>query len=157
MHKLVTELLNQHHPQRFIPIDVVSIALSLGVQLIPFPEEERVKTGWFKVHDGKITFFYNSKDTHIRRRYSIAFQIAQAALNQGYQSKATTADDYGLNSEKQENIEANDFAINLLVPKPFLRHYATEKNVTIADLSKIFFVSEVAIRTRLIRDGLISK
>ncbi|MFA7284847.1 MAG: ImmA/IrrE family metallo-endopeptidase [Candidatus Absconditabacterales bacterium] len=117
-------------------------------------------SGVVQEKDGKYYVYVNAKDSDGRKRFTIAHELGHIVLghvptggilkdNLKFRDPTHNYTD----EEKKQEVEANDFAANLLMPSE-----AVQKNFslfdTISELAKFFNVSEQAMRFRLDNLGL---
>lgn len=134
------------------PIDPEKIAEDEGLRVIyadfESPDSEEV-SGFFRLNEKSIIINNDISDNRIT--FTIAHELAHYYLHQEYIKSNNYIpmprwDEYG--SEKPvEEIEADNFAANLLVPLRMLKHY--KNYASEYELSRLFFVSEDVIRNRL--------
>lgn len=144
---LISEL-GYLHP----PIDPEDVARALGIDVTfatfaaPFDQEV---SGFFDPENNEIVI--NEKEYPKRQTFTIAHEIGHYRLHRDH----LMSDDYGIvmrSSELKKNRppeerEADAFAANLLVPRPFLERY--KSIATVKELSDLFMVSIPVIRNRL--------
>jgi Zn-dependent peptidase ImmA (M78 family) len=134
------------------PIDPEIIAQGEGLRIVYAqfepPHNEKV-SGFFRLSDK--TIYVNDEISGNRITFTIAHEMAHYFLHQDY----IKGNDYvpmPRNNEYEgpkppEEVEADTFAANLLVPLSMLKKYADVATVT--ELTRLFFVSEEVIRHRL--------
>lgn len=98
------------------------------------------------------TIFYN-KNKHLhRKRFTVAHELGHLVL--GHTSDVYEPAD--LNSSKPEEVEANEFAAELLIPtKALKKDYAAEQDTK--KLANKYLVSEEALVIKVKSCGLLSK
>lgn len=134
------------------PVDPERIAEAEGLRVVyaefEHPDNENV-SGFFRLADK--TIVVNNEISDSRITFTIAHELAHYCLHQEY----IKSNDYipmprnnSYDGEKPtEEIEADTFAANLLVPLHMLRQYrAFASN---AELAKLFFVSDEVIANRI--------
>jgi Zn-dependent peptidase ImmA (M78 family) len=144
-------------------VPVLDIAKSLGikVQLGPLPED----LSGFLVHEkGAVVIGVNSLHPKPRQTFTVAHELGHYHLHPANNfidrkliyfrdTRSTTAVD-------RKEIEANQFAANLLMPERFLHHELKGQSVDLEDedrlanLAKIFGVSVQALMFRLLNLNL---
>ena len=124
------------------PVDVEYIAqrIGVGVQYAQDP-------GWAGAvsSDGPFaTIWVREEDHRTRQRFIIAHELGHLMLHPG-----TNFRDVSFDGNPQE-VEANEFAAELLMPSAFIKHYF-ELAPDPAELATIFDVSHAAVVVRLDR------
>ena len=99
----------------------------------------------------KATIGYNNSQHPHRQRFTVAHEIGHLLL--GHTGKNLILD---LNSKKSEEVEANQFAAELLMPLDMIKKDLQNKRNS-KDIAKIYNVSEEAVWWRLYDCELISK
>jgi len=99
----------------------------------------------------KATIGYNNSQHPHRQRFTVAHEIGHLLL--GHTGKNLILD---LNSKKSEEVEANQFAAELLMPLDMIKKDLQNKRNP-KDIAKIYNVSEEAVWWRLYDCELISK
>jgi Zn-dependent peptidase ImmA (M78 family) len=134
------------------PIDPERLAEEEGVRVLYAqfePPADKDFSGFFRLKDKTIIVNDEISDNIIT--FTIAHELGHYFLHKEYiQSNNYTpmprSNNYGGNKPEEE-VEADTFAADLLVPLPILKKY---KDVaSIRELSELFFVSEEVIRRRL--------
>lgn len=139
---------------RSIPVDPVEIARSMGVTVRPGNASELNKaSGWYR-NNGIPTIIYNTAESKVRQRFTIAHELGHHVLDHGPRPRDTISafeDPYD-----PYEIEANQFAAELLMPDFALKILIEKKNVTsLKSLATAFNVSEHAMYIRLKKLGYI--
>lgn len=98
------------------------------------------------------TIGYNKNQHPHRQRFTVAHEIGHLLL--GHTAKNFILD---LNSRKPEEIEANQFAAELLMPLAMLKEDFQNGNKDIKYIAERYNVSEDAVWWRLIDSKLLSK
>lgn len=166
-------LLKKYNLFDLIPIDVFSLAKSIGINFIDHKLSDDI-SGVLIINNGIGSIGYNSNHPIVRQRFTVAHEIGHFVLNHSREgsvfidqpSKHMTTKLYrNSNSSSGENlqeIEANNFAASLLMPK---KHVIPQsKNYSISDLTgngiekmaKVFNVSTQSMIFRLINLDIIS-
>lgn len=150
-----------------VPVENVANTLGLKIQRSPLPDNLSgllVRTKNFK----RPVIGVNSTHATVRQRFTIAHEIAHFILHEGEEihvdrnifikfrnSASSTA-------EKPEEIVANGFAAELLMPKSFLEADLNEQNLDLGDedllddLAERYKVSRQAMAFRLSKLGFLS-
>ena len=96
---------------------------------------------------GKMKILANAKDNIARKNFTTAHELGHYLLNHNIENGYTVLlRDMGAMIKTPIEQEANCFAANVLVPKPFLRHYLDNYSPTNKQLAGVFGVSEDVIR-----------
>lgn len=143
-----------------VPIETVARGLGLQVQAASLGDEI---SGVLVVQNGKGVIGYNADQAPVRQRFSIAHEVAHFVLHQSMQElfidKSYTAvfrrDQRSSTGEHRIEIEANQFAAVLLMPKTILFKELRQIDFDLADecaldtLADRFKVSAQAMSIRL--------
>lgn len=153
------------------PVRVDKIAEKLKAKLTfePFDGEDDISGILYR--DEKQTIIgINSSHSNVRQRFTIAHEIGHLVLHEGelfvdQAVRVNFRDKRSSLAVNQQEIEANKFAAELLMPDEMIRH-EVEKRVTkkkgvtesqlLAELARVFDVSEQAMGFRLFNLGIIS-
>ncbi|MBC7382943.1 MAG: ImmA/IrrE family metallo-endopeptidase [Bacteroidia bacterium] len=144
------------------PVPVEKIALSLGVDVMPYNLGEEV-SGILAINDGKGTIGYNLQHSKGRQRFTVAHELGHYIMHRNTKKELFVDKDYILkfrsnkkysSTELKQEREANAFAAALLMPKDFiLSELAKEQTITenelIEVLAKRFEVSVPAMTYRI--------
>lgn len=134
-----------------MPLDVISVATKLlGLRLQFKPLEESV-SGCLKFIDGRWTVYINSLDHPKRQRFTLAHEIAHFILHRDNVGYNFVDREFFRSSSSQDKIEleANNFAGAILIPKDELKKLVVEKNIRELDtLSDFFDTSAIAVKVR---------
>ena len=153
------------------PVSVDKIAAILKAQLSfePFEGEDAISGMLYR--DEKQTIIgINSSHGRPRQRFTIAHEIGHLVLHKGelfvdQGVRLNFRDKRSSLAEDQQEIEANKFAAELLMPEEMIRQEVqkctTKKKITTEDqlmseLARVFDVSEQAMGYRLFNLGIIS-
>lgn len=96
---------------------------------------------------------YNQEQHPHRQRFTIAHEIGHLLL--GHTQKGGLG--FDLESKKPEEIEANKFAAELLMPMEMLKFDVEKNNLNVKEIATKYNVSEIAVWWRLSESGLINK
>jgi Zn-dependent peptidase ImmA (M78 family) len=168
------ELLLRKYQIKRPPVDVDELADKLGYQLVYRYFDDAELSGMvIRDATGNITIGINTLHARVRQRFSVAHEIghAQRHLVEGEDvivdppaRSIYKRDRRSSLAEDTKEIEANQFAAGLLMPRSFIRDVAKEllripNNLTIASLidalATTFEVSNQAMKFRLINLGVI--
>jgi len=103
-------------------------------------------------HGESATIGYNQNQHRHRQRFTVAHEIGHFVM--GHTNKNSTFD---LNSKKPEEIEANQFAAELLIPLALLNKELKNGNKDVEKIAEVFDVSEESVWWKLRECNLISK
>lgn len=141
----------QMHLQN-VPVDVEALAYDLGLNLkyedLPDDIAGKLERDWLAPAGFRITV--DSSDGHRRKRFTIAHEIAHYMLHRDLLPEEGVTDSALYRSSLSDDMErhANRFAAQILLPETKVREaYRSEKSL--AALSRIFDVSDAALRIRL--------
>lgn len=150
-----------------VPVDVNAIAGYLGLSVVEEDLEDSV-SGMLVLKNGRGVIGVNENHHPNRRRFSVAHEIAHYLLHHESASVFVDAnpvffrDDDSAAGTKQQEIEANAFASELLVPAAALRERVYQEAVDPYDdaaahrLARTFGISAQALTIKLVRLGLIA-
>lgn len=147
------------------PIDVIRIAEDLGINVV-FQPLDREVSGVLVVKDGRATMGVNVSHYPNRQRFTIAHEIGHFMLHKPksgvfvdttytYYRDPTASDGSIL-----EEIQANAFAAELLMPENFIKEYLEvcffdlHDPDAVQEMTNLFEVSEQALAVRLVNLGL---
>ncbi|MBA5249938.1 MAG: ImmA/IrrE family metallo-endopeptidase [Gammaproteobacteria bacterium] len=149
--KLFNEVIEKFHGE--YPTPVVAIAEKLGISVV---EKDFDNTDFYgeisKDDDNKYTISINSKSDAPRIRNTVAHEIGHFVKHEDFFQEHNVISDVKLNFKKtgydeleliQED-EANEFAIELLVPKKQAFKMLTEGK-TIQEIAHTFIVPEATV------------
>lgn len=153
-----------------IPIDVESIVKTEGI-LIRREELEDAVSGMLVIKDDQAVIGVNAKHHPNRQRFTVAHEFGHYLLHRNLsnvffdESVVFFRDKEAAEGSKYQEIEANVFAAELLMPESVLKERLTEQPLDAFDesdesafrkLASEFGVSIQALTIRLTRLGLIS-
>ncbi len=144
-----------------LPIPIESIVAKNKVRLLPFDLGENI-SGVLVIENGEATIGYNKNEHRVRNRFTIAHELGHFILHKDkdlFVDKGFKVMFRGVSSgdkyNKQDEIEANEFAANLLMPENLLRSEIAKLDLDFTDeesikqLAKKFDVSTVAMSFRM--------
>ncbi len=140
------------------PVDVHRIAKHLGFDVIPFDFPDSVSGVTFIEHGVK-SIGVNAGHAPTRQRFSIAHEIAHYLHgHEAYdERKVHVEENRGfLNSHNRQEMEANEFAAELLMPLYLLRQEITGPELDVPALARRYQVSEQAMWIQLFDHRLVS-
>lgn len=134
------------------PVDPEAIAETLGVRVLyaDFGAHKEMISGLIQFQNDSATILINAAESANRKTFTIAHELGHFMMHKewakGPNYVLPRRNGYAV-TKPNEEVEADAFAANLLVPKAMLKKYATSASVF--ELSKIFVVSEAVINNRL--------
>jgi Zn-dependent peptidase ImmA (M78 family) len=166
----VRRLLREHHVDE-VPVPVEAIARSMGLPIVETAMDADVSGALIRSGDLQ-GIAVNASQAPVRKRFTIAHELAHFLLNHVDKDhvdwKFTVIRRDGRSSEAQDDqeIAANFFAANLLMPRDHLRRDVEkfkgfDGEVQLGDaeifmLARRYKVSDTAMRYRLQSLGLLS-
>ncbi len=140
-----------------IPVDPKQVAYSLDMavrELDPLGADS-ILSGKFEYDDGTPVCYYNSSEAPVRQRFTIAHEIGHYVLGHG-RAMRDPATNFTLGKLDYREVQANQFAASLLMPKNVVKNMVRHKGIDdVEELADRFFVSQVAMKYRLKNLGLI--
>ncbi|MGK2858147.1 MAG: ImmA/IrrE family metallo-endopeptidase [Thermoanaerobaculia bacterium] len=109
------------------PVDVETIAQRLGISVRYSPLERSISGTAIRRADGRSIIGVNSNDVLPRQRFSLAHELAHVLLHSDTEFHLDEGALIGFRSEESSKatnpreIEANQFAAELLMPEQFIR------------------------------------
>ncbi|MEX5635828.1 ImmA/IrrE family metallo-endopeptidase [Parafrankia sp. FMc2] len=151
------------------PVPVEQIAISLGIQVVRSAGEWS-ESGFLLRDDKRTIIGVNSRNSAKRQRFTIAHELGHWSLHEGkplivdQSVMINKRDDVSSQATDQEEIEANRFAAQLLMPRTFVvgalkrleLSSIGSRDELISILAKAFNVSNEAMGWRLINLGVLS-
>jgi Zn-dependent peptidase ImmA (M78 family) len=136
--------------------DVHEIARHLGIEVVPHLFSYNISGVFFR-KDDRLYLGVNSQHHEHRKRFTIAHEIGHYVLHSDevlhYDSKDVEVFFRSDSISDLNEIEANHFAAELLMPEERVKHLIEENVQSIQELASRFNVSEDAMRYRLINLG----
>lgn len=149
-------------------VDVDRLARDRGATIVMEPLDPEVSGVLYRLPD-RIVIAVNQAHAHTRQRFTVAHELGHLILHQGrplivdhvVRAKVSLRDTRSSLATDREEIEANRFAANLLMPAEFI-HTAVKNELrseldevkTISILANMFVVSPLAMELRLTNLGL---
>jgi len=103
-------------------------------------------------HGESATIGYNQDQHRHRQRFTVAHEIGHFMMGHTNRNSA-----FDLDSKKPEEIEANQFAAELLIPLSLLNKELKNGNKNVDNIAKVFDVSKESVWWKLRECNLISK
>jgi len=140
-----------------LPIDVDSIAKRIGIIFKSNDALTDDESGYIRLsEDGKVICVINENHSKTRQRFTTAHEIGHFVLGHLNGKKKLYRDAKNVNVLDSREVEANNFAAQLLMPDTIIDFLIYEENLTsVAKLARKFNVSEDSMRYRLKNLGLI--
>jgi len=141
------------------PVNVEEIARALGASIQPFDMEDDVAGVLYRQGDHRVIAI-NSRHSPTRQRFTIAHELGHLALHRGQEVhvdqtfRINLRDPLSAQGQDVEEIEANAFAANLLMPLTWLRRDFRGDTIDLEDDAEIVALAEryqVSLQAMLIR------
>lgn len=151
-----TELLNRYAAGRF-PVPVIEIASRLGIKVLADPNYPNDSNGHIEIDEkGNASIIVNDKQSPVRKRFTVAHEIAHFQYDMDYLKEHGSIDRNGNAADatyRNREKRANEFAAQLLMPEEqFIQQW-----LALGSLEKVadyFSVSQDAAKFRAINIGL---
>lgn len=138
-----------------LPIDVEALAKKVGADVI-YETANKLgrESGYIELINGKPVITISSDEPEVRQRFTLAHEIGHFALNhlsaENPRMPRDNPDSFSSKNKDPREREANQFAIDLLIPANILRFvFYKEGIMNISGIAQKFGVSEVAASYRL--------
>lgn len=139
------------------PIDVVKVVERLGFRVVPFDFPDTVSAA-IRIKGNTKTIGINKKQVEVRQRFSIAHELGHYLSgheNFTHEKKIfVDPEKKYLDPQHRQEVEADEFAAELLMPEFMLRKDVLENHLDTPALAKKYNVSEQAMWIQLINLGL---
>lgn len=143
----------KHHWDFQLPVDPKLIAKNLGIEVVARPGT--TESGYYDYRGGRPLITYNSDESPVRQRFTIAHEIGHH-INGDISAPRDTAAHFSSGVRDPREVAANRFAAALLMPTALVKHMIFEEKITdIHRLAKAFGVSTAAMEYRLKNTGII--
>ena len=145
------------------PISIESVAEELGLRLVKQDFDQSVSAMLHRYPNGDAVIGINSAHPATRQRFSIAHEIGHYLLHPGRPLivdgvRVSFRNEDSSTATQPEEIEANQFAAELLMPSDQVKAHAyhdfADEDSEVKELARVFKVSRDAMRFRLINLGL---
>lgn len=149
---LFAEGILKSHWDQTIPVNLAHIAKGMGVAVVL--RNSLDATALLEIlHDNRPRLTLDPGQASMRQRCAAAHALGHVALHHlrpGMQRRIDLSDDYRIDHNQRHNSEANDFALQLLIPTPAL-HFALGQMQArdLAELGHLFEVPPLLIKQRL--------
>lgn len=149
------------------PIDVAALAAHLGVRVVSQTLEDAI-SGVLVIRDDQAAIGVNEGHHRNRQRFTIAHELGHYLLHHEESTLFVDStltfyrDATSANGRIEQEIEANTFAAEILMPSKFLRQHLGDRaidlhdDVAVSRLAARFGVSAQALTIRLINLKLVS-
>jgi Zn-dependent peptidase ImmA (M78 family) len=133
-----------------LPVDPTELAKRLGADVVAIDgNSANGLSGKLDVCNGKSTISYNRDEMSLRQRFTIAHELGHLVLNHG-PSFRDPAQNYSLYNYDPDEVDANKFAAELLMPEEAINILIEKHGISnIGELSRRFMVSQQAMEFRL--------
>lgn len=142
--------------QLLSPVDVIGVAKELGVAVWELKTLQPAISGkiWRDEHGGPSGFSIgvNSREPLSRKRFTVAHEIGHFLLHRGKLDAGVFQEDTmyrGTGMSSTEEVEANQFAADLLMPMGLIHSLMASGMTGLSDLAAELQVSEPALKIRL--------
>lgn len=159
-------ILKQYNIQS-VPVDVVYIAQTMGLNVVIKELEEKV-SGFLIIKNGQAAIGVNQSHHPNRQRFTVAHELGHYILHRTESSVFIDStytfyrDSNSSDGKTLQEIQANAFAAELLMPETIIRDHLKTYEVDlydareVANLASKFGVSEQALTIRLVNLNLVS-
>lgn len=149
----------KRHGLLSIPIDPVTLANASGIKVHNAKFSDDRLSGMVAKRGDLRTILVNQSDAPFRKRFTIAHELGHHFLHlmedgEFYDSEVDLFRETGSPKSKQVEVQANQFAAALLMPKDLVRE-ALKHTSGVANLARVFNVSEEAMGIRLAQLGIV--
>ena len=137
------------------PVDVTGLAETLGLSVwededLPVHVSGKLFLDPEHPSPSGYSISVRASDPYVRKRFTVAHEIAHFVLHRNRIGASVTDDEfYRSNLSSWEEVEANRFAADILMPRKLLLKYIAIHGENASILSDIFKVSEAAMQIRL--------
>lgn len=137
-------------------VPVEDLVRALGIDLVLTPG--LAASGEVAVHDGQAVIRVRQPEPRTRQRFTIAHELGHLLLHE----PGASQDGVWFRDQKFSNFngfeaQANKFASELLMPEFLVRPAAELCRFRVGALAEMFLVSEIAMRLRMDRLGLLRR
>ena len=140
-----------------IPVNLSRIADRLNIRIEPLNAEEQLKgisgSAGIDEQSNRVAK-YSATESPNRQRFTIAHELGHFLLNHvtndNTRYRADDLNNFSSTTFDPMETQANDFAANLLMPKPAINHFINNTELSsVSELANAFKVSEAAMYYRL--------
>lgn len=139
-----------------VPIDPFVIASKMGISVMSESCSDCIGKSYQA--NKKPVIEYDKMEPLVRQRFAIAHGLGHHALNHTENGRRfhDNINSYSINASDMEEIQANRFAIELLVPEIAIKHFVFKQKInSLTRLAELFLVSPVTIKYRLSAFGIL--
>ena len=129
------------------PINVAELARHYGIKVDLRPMEDDI-SGHLSLKNGTWHISVNSLHHWKRQRFTLAHELGHFFLHRWKCQNFTDKMLFRKNETSPMEVEANNFAADLLMPEREFRDYIGEKSSKVEELAEHFAVSALAVRVR---------
>ncbi|MBA0192492.1 ImmA/IrrE family metallo-endopeptidase [Pectobacterium carotovorum] len=153
-------LLDRYWDRR-LPVDPLKIAEAWGARVEALRESAYNNdglSGLAVIKNGEPRIYFDSNEYYNRQRFTIAHELGHHVLGhtQDGEYHRDNVENYSTGIRDYREVEANQFAAELLMPEDAIRQLVTREGVTSTlRLANIFNVSEAAMHWRLKGLGMV--
>ncbi len=155
--RAAADMLAKHWDGR-LPVDPQRIAAALGIQVVARggPDDpDYVYSGYFDSEGERPVIEYNTAESQLRQRFTVAHELGHYALGHA-SAPRDTPDNFNTAVKDACERQANQFAAELLMPASALRALVQSgKFGDIGALASAFRTSKVAMGYRMQNLGII--
>lgn len=152
----VNEVLRNHWDWK-VPVDLKRIAQSLNIRVEPLSQleqQEGISGSAFIDENNRMVAKYSPNESTNRQRFTIAHELGHFLLNhvtrENTRYRADRINSFSSRTFDPSEAEANEFAANVLMPKPAIEHFMNNTELSsVEELASAFQVSEAAMYYRL--------
>ncbi len=142
--------------QKSAPVDVIGIARELGLnvwemQSLPSSVSGKIFRDPLNGGPSGFSIAVNASESPLRKRFTIAHEIAHFLLHRDFLEKDDLVDDamYRSGLSSAEETQANRLAAQILMPFPLIQALVDSGVKDVATLANMFQVSQPAMKIRL--------
>lgn len=139
--------------QKHVPVQTVDLARDLGLRVYRVPNWSKDLSGMIRRNDdndGGYDIFVNASHPQVRRRFTIAHEIAHAILHPNLIGDGVVDDAlYRSGLSNAVEAQANRLAADILMPREKIQEYLDRGISDVGELARIFDVSTQAMAIRL--------
>lgn len=147
---LAHDVIAKYWDEGSLPIDPIRIAAKMGLLVMADPNLKG--SGHYEPtasKNGGPLITYNPMESPERQRFTIAHELGHHVLGHG-PGDLDTPENFTLGSENPKELDANKFALALLMPEQYVRAMVEVKHIrSLRQLAKLFNVSTAAMGYRL--------
>ena len=137
-----------------LPIEVTPLANQLGIRVYraPWPDEisGKIQKDESRGGDSGFAIFVNESHPSVRRRFTIAHEIAHYVLHERQIGDGVFDDAmYRSGLPHAEEVQANALAADILMPRNLVREMQAIHGDNVEILAGLFWVSQAAMSIRL--------